>query len=75
MWLPSIRPPLRYGLRVLRVVLVKFLILPCGVFNFTLRRNQGGLNCYVASTYPSSTSLRTTGFETGFEAILRGTLC
>ena len=71
MWLPPIRPPLRYGLRVLRVVLEKHF----GVFNFTLRSNQGGLNCYVASIYPSSTSLRTTGFETGFEAILRGTLC
>ena len=26
MWLPSIRPPLRYGLRVLRVVLVKHFV-------------------------------------------------
>ena len=69
MWLPPIRPPLRYGLRVLRVVLEKHFVRR--IFNFTLRSNQGGLNCYVASTYPSSTSLRTTGFE----GSVRETLC
>ena len=36
---------------------------PCGFFNYTLRSNDVRLNCYVRSTYPSSISLWTTGFE------------
>ena len=69
MWLPPIRPPLRYGLRVLRVVLEKHFVRR--IFNFTLRRNNMRFNYKVRSINPLSITLRATDFE----AILRGTLC
>ena len=52
MWLPPIRPPLRYGLRVLRVVLEKHFVRR--IFNFTLRRNNMRFNYKVRSINPLS---------------------